>query len=79
MVCVDTNKYSHIAVALDQLCGRIEARTFAADRSGYEQLIDWAVCLGREWLIPNCSPTYPQAPITGIPKRGCLLKDGRLP
>lgn len=48
VVGVDTHKYIHVAVALDELGGRIDARSFAADRSGYAQLIDWAVGLGRE-------------------------------
>jgi transposase len=48
VVGVDTHKHLHVAVALDELGGRIDARSFAADRSGYEQLIDWAVGLGGE-------------------------------
>jgi len=32
----------------DNLGGMIEALSFAADRSGYGQLIDWAASLGRE-------------------------------
>ena len=51
VVGVDTHKYIHVAVALDELGGRIEARSFAADRSGYEQLIDWASSLGREVIF----------------------------
>ena len=48
VVGVDTHKHIHVAVALDELGGRIDARSFAADRSGYEQLIDWGTSLGRE-------------------------------
>ncbi len=48
VVGVDTHKHIHVAVALDALGGRVDARSFAADRSGYEQLIDWALSLGRE-------------------------------
>lgn len=51
VVGVDTHKHIHVAVALDELGGRIEARSFAADRSGYEQLIDWASSLGREVMF----------------------------
>ena len=51
VVGVDTHKHIHVAVALDELGGRIEARSFAADRSGYEQLIDWANSLGREVMF----------------------------
>jgi hypothetical protein len=42
VVCVDTQKHIHVAVAVDKLGGRIDTRSFVADRSGYEQLIDWA-------------------------------------
>jgi transposase len=51
IVGVDTHKHLHVAVALDELGGRIEARSFAADRSGYENLIDWASSLGREVIF----------------------------
>ena len=51
VVGVDTHKHIHVAVVLDELGGRIDARSFAADRSGYEQLIDWAVGLGREVIF----------------------------
>jgi transposase len=51
VVGVDIHKHIHVAVALDELGGRIEARSFAADRSGYEQLIDWASSLGREVMF----------------------------
>jgi transposase len=51
VVGVDTHKHIHVAVALDELGGRVDARSFAADRSGYEQLIDWAVGLGREVIF----------------------------
>ena len=51
VVGVDTHKHLHVAVALDELGRPIEARSFAADRSGYEQLIDWASSLGREVIF----------------------------
>jgi transposase len=51
VVGVDTHKHLHVAVALDELGGRIEARSFAADRSGYEQLIDWANSLGHQVIF----------------------------
>ena len=47
VVGVDTHKHLHVAVALDELGGRIEARSFAADRSGYEQLIEAATRIER--------------------------------
>ncbi|RYZ28139.1 MAG: IS110 family transposase [Propionibacteriaceae bacterium] len=46
-VGVDTHKHIHVAVALDDLGGWIDSRSFAADSSGYEQLIDWAQSLGQ--------------------------------
>lgn len=47
-VGVDTHKHIHVAVALDVVGGVIDSRSFAADASGYEQLIDWALSLGGE-------------------------------
>lgn len=46
VVGVDTHKHLHVAAALDQHGGRLDARSFAADRSGYEQLIVWATGFG---------------------------------
>jgi transposase len=46
IVGVDTHKYVHVAVALDAIGGVLEARSFAADRAGYEQLMDWPASLG---------------------------------
>jgi transposase len=48
VIGVDTHKYVHVAVALDEFGGIIDAQRFAADRAGYTQLIDWAVGLGRK-------------------------------
>ena len=48
VVGVDTHKYVHVAVALDEFGGLIDSRSCAADRTGYAQLIDWAVGLGRK-------------------------------
>jgi transposase len=45
---VDTHKHVHVAVALDDIGGLIESRSFAADASGYDQLIEWAVGLGKQ-------------------------------
>src|SRR4051794_37246625 len=47
VIGVDTHKYVHVAVALDEFGGVIQAQRFAADRAGYAQLIDWAAGLGR--------------------------------
>lgn len=48
---VDTHKYIHVAVALDTIGGVIESRSFAADASGYDQLIDWAAGLGKDVIF----------------------------
>lgn len=36
----------HVAVALNDLGGVLESRSFPADRGGYDQLLDWAGTLG---------------------------------
>ncbi len=46
VIGVDTHKYIHVAVALDDLGAVLDARSFRADRAGYEQLLEWAVSLG---------------------------------
>ena len=50
VVGVDTHKHVHVAVALDAIGGRLDARSFAADRSGYEQLLEWALAFGAKQL-----------------------------
>ena len=44
---VDTHKYIHVAVALDELGGRLGELTVPADSGGYAQLERWAVEQGR--------------------------------
>ena len=46
VIGVDTHKHVHVAVALDAIGGRLDAQSFAADRSGYEQLLEWALAFG---------------------------------
>ncbi len=46
IVGVDTHKYVHVAVAIDNLGAVLVSRSFAADSSGYAQLIDWSLTLG---------------------------------
>src|SRR4051794_20012597 len=48
VIGVDTHKYVHVVVALDEFGGVIDAQRFAADRAGYTLLIDWAAGLGRQ-------------------------------
>ncbi|MBW3087013.1 hypothetical protein KEM60_03243 [Austwickia sp. TVS 96-490-7B] len=42
IVGVDTHKYIHVAVAIDDLGTVLDSRSFAADSSGYAQLAEAA-------------------------------------
>jgi len=44
---VDTHKYVHVAVALDELGTRLSKITVPVDRAGYEHLLEWAAGHGR--------------------------------
>lgn len=46
VIGVDTHKYVHIAVALDDFGTILDSRSFSADSGGYTQLLDWAAGLG---------------------------------
>jgi transposase len=46
VVGVDTHKYVHVAVALDQVGAVIGSMSVSADRAGYAQLRQWAAGLG---------------------------------
>lgn len=46
VVGVDTHKYVHVAVAIDELGTVLNGRSFAADSGGSAQLLDWAAGLG---------------------------------
>ncbi len=46
VIGVDTHKYVHVAVAIDDLGVILGSRSFVADSSGYTELIDWAVAFG---------------------------------
>ena len=46
VVGVDTHKYVHVAVAIDELGTVLDSRSFVADAVGYGQLIDWAASFG---------------------------------
>ena len=50
VIGVDTHKHVHVAVALDAIGGCLEARSLAADRSGYDQLLDWALAFSAKQL-----------------------------
>jgi transposase len=51
VIGVDTHKHVHVAVALDDIGGRLADRSFPADSGGYEQLLDWAAAFGAKKLI----------------------------
>lgn len=48
IIGVDTHKFSHAAAALDERGAMMQTATFAANSSGYRQLIDWAADLGEQ-------------------------------
>ncbi|MPZ67190.1 MAG: transposase, partial [Pseudonocardiaceae bacterium] len=48
VVGVDTHKYAHVAVALDQVGAVIGTITMPVDRAGYAQLARWAGELGEQ-------------------------------
>lgn len=50
VIGVDTHKHVHVAVALGAIGGRLDSQSFAADRTGYEQLIQWALAFGAKQL-----------------------------
>src|SRR2546423_3157499 len=47
LVGVDTHKYVHVAVALDELGAVVGNLTIPADRAGYDRLLIWAQDLGQ--------------------------------
>lgn len=51
VVGVDTHKYVHVAVALDDLGAVLDSRSFVADSGGYTQLIDWASAFGGKLIF----------------------------
>ncbi len=46
VIGVDTHKYVHVAVALDDFGGILGTEKFTADGAGYGQLIDWSMTHG---------------------------------
>ena len=46
IVGVDTHKYVHVAVAIDQLGTRLASCSVSADRAGYAEMVRWAQALG---------------------------------
>ena len=46
VVGVDTHKHVHVAVAIDELGGRLGHTSIPVDSGGYRQLEEWALSLG---------------------------------
>ncbi|MET7403923.1 IS110 family transposase [Dactylosporangium sp. NPDC005572] len=51
VIGVDTHKHVHVAVALDDIGGRLDAQSFPADKAGYEQLLDRAASFGAKRFV----------------------------
>jgi hypothetical protein len=66
VVGVDTHKYVHVAAAVCESEALLEAHSFAADRSGYEQLVTWATDFGALLIF-------------GVEGSGALLRPGLEP
>lgn len=47
MIGVDTHKYVHVAVALDEVGTPLADTAMPADRAGYERLLEWAMGQGK--------------------------------
>jgi transposase len=47
VIGVDTHKYVHVAVALDELGTPLADTAMPADRAGYERLLEWAMSQGK--------------------------------
>lgn len=46
VIGVDTHKHVHVAVAMDAVGKMLGTRTISTDVAGFEQLLQWATCLG---------------------------------
>jgi hypothetical protein len=63
---VDTHLDTHVAVALDQLGGRLGAVTLPTTAKGYEELVSWAEGLGlvRCAGVEGTGSCGPDSPVT---------------
>ncbi len=78
VIGVDTHKYVHVAVALDDLGAVLARRSFAADSGGYEQLLDWAVSLGGKLTFAiEGTGSYGAGLTTAVRRRGHRRRRGR--
>lgn len=71
VIGVDTHRYVHVAVALDDIGGRIGAQSFPADKAGYEQLLDSAAGFNARRLIFAIEGTgsYGAGPTSAVRRR----------
>ncbi|MDR2620570.1 MAG: IS110 family transposase [Propionibacteriaceae bacterium] len=46
VVGVDTHKYFHVAVVLNNIGGRLSSIVVSTDKAGFQQLLDWATSFG---------------------------------
>jgi transposase len=57
-VGVDTHRDWHVAVAIDQLGGKLAEETVRADAAGYERLVRWALELGQPVFAVEGTGSY---------------------
>jgi transposase len=80
VVGVDTHKYAHVAVALDQVGGMIGDLTIPVDRAGYTQLQHWAAELGgRVDFGVEGSGSYGAGLVSHLRRHGHLVVDVNRP
>ncbi|WP_219420722.1 IS110 family transposase, partial [Pseudonocardia nigra] len=80
VVGVDTHKYAHVAVALDQVGAVIAETTIPVDRAGYAQLQRWACELGEqvEFGVEG-SGSYGAGLVSFLRRRGHLVLEVNRP
>src|SRR3954466_7920753 len=71
VIGVDTHKHVHVAVALHDIGGGLDTRSFSADKSGYEHLLDWAASFGARQLVfaIEGSGSYGAGPTSAVGRR----------
>src|SRR5919107_5059499 len=79
VVGVDTHKYAHVAVALDQVGAVLDRTTITVDRAGYARLRPWALELGDqvEFGVEGCG-SYGAGLVSqaaSVSQRACMHLD----
>jgi transposase len=70
-VGVDTHKYAHVAVALDEIGGRLGELFVSADTAGYGQVESWALSYGSKLVFGiEGSGSYGAGLASFLPRRG---------